>query len=127
MMNIRTLYLALVALAALTSSHAMAQTADSASPFAPIATPTIDADALKPPPPDASARAPRIDRPGSEPSGVKLPNSIDLGDKALKLEAGVGGPNTRKALDSGESSNLSSQRKDTAPGYLGLKLTAPTR
>ena len=123
----------LAALIALTGSwwidalHAQQAGTTSASPFEPIEAPTLNPEMLKMPQPDPNAGGDRtnFDRSSKEQPGVKLPNRIDLGNYDLQFKAGAGGPDTHKSLDSGETSNLPSQ-KQTPPGYFGLKLTAPT-
>jgi hypothetical protein len=120
---------ALVALSgafAIDALHAQQAGTESASPFEPIEAPKLSPDAFKPPQPAANVDAANFDKSNKETPGIKLPNRIDLGNYDLEFKAGVGGPDTRKGLDSGETSNLPAQ-KETPPGYFGLKLTAPTK
>ncbi len=112
-----------------------AQAQQPASPFAPVATPTLGPDALKIPltPPHTDVN--RFKPDGSAKAGTEwaIPKTIDLGSSKLDFDAkhtfevtkpGVG-------VDSGELSNLSrvapGRRQEPAlPDYFGLKLRIPT-
>ena len=120
--------IALTGLCPLDALHAQQAETKQASPFEPIEAPKLDLELLKAPQPAPNSDIDRkhFDQSGKEQPGVKLPNRIDLGNYDLQFKAGAGGPDTRKNLDSGETSNLPSQ-KQTPPGYFGLKLTAPTK
>jgi len=114
---------------------AYAQTAPAApqSKFAPLKTPSLDSDALKPPPgaADASLARPKLEESGKEPPPLKLPTQVDLGKFDLQFKAGqTSDVTSRTGFDSGETSNLSKIRpgksESVTPNYFGLKLTAPT-
>lgn len=112
-----------------------AQTAPNAptSQFAPVKTPTLDPELLKPPKatPDDSAVKFNTGKTDKATSGFTLPNRVGLGQYDLQFKAGrTGDVNPRTGYDSGETSNLSTVRpgrkSDSAlPDYFGLKLTAP--
>ena len=105
------------------------------SAFAPVATPLIDPDFLKPPqaPLRVDANKFNADRSAKGVSGWSIPRGIDLGTYQLQFDANhtsaVRAP--RIDMDSGESANLSKiapgKRQESAlPNYFGFKLSAPT-
>jgi hypothetical protein len=105
------------------------------SAFAPVATPLIDPDLLKPPqaPPRVDADKFNADRSAKGVSAWSSPRGIDLGTYQLQFDANhtsaVRAP--RIDMDSGESANLSKiapgKRQESAlPNYFGFKLSAPT-
>jgi hypothetical protein len=112
-----------------------AQQAENAasSPFAPIETPTLDPELLKPPKPAHDDRAVKVDtdKQDKAPSEFKLPNRIDLGKSALEFNAGrTSDINPRTGFDSGEAANMQKigpgKTERVTPDYFGLKLTTPT-
>ncbi len=103
------------------------------SPFAPIATPTINPEILKTPQPVPESEPKKLksnlDR---DPPALTTPKGIDLGKSKLDIDVKNSDPTSRGvAPDSGETSNLTrsvrGQKQDpTRPDYFGLKITAPT-
>jgi hypothetical protein len=126
-----------VALAALVIFNGMvalhtARAQQPASPFAPVETPTINPEALKPPAPKADVDRSQFDKASKDQPALKVPNRVDLGTYELKFNAGrTSDVNPRTGLDSGETSNLQQVRpgqkpESVTPNYFGLKLSAPT-
>jgi hypothetical protein len=103
------------------------------SPFAPIATPTINPEMLKTPQPAPEPEGKKLkselDR---DPPALTTPKGIDLGKSKLDIDVKNSDATNRGLVpDSGETSNLTrsvrGQKQDpTLPDYFGLKITAPT-
>lgn len=114
---------------------AYAQTATPPSAFAPVPTPLIDPDMLKPP--QAPLRVDvdkfKTDKSSKAATGWSAPKVMDLGTYQLRLDANHTSAVTapRFDMDSGESANLSKvapgkRQESVLPNYFGFKLSAPT-
>lgn len=105
------------------------------SAFAPVPTPLIDPDMLKPP--QAPLRADvdkfKTDKSSKAATGWSAPKVMDLGTYQLHLDANHTSAVTapRFDMDSGESANLAKvapgrRQEPVLPNYFGFKLSAPT-
>jgi hypothetical protein len=123
---------ALVALLTAPFATQTAHAQQSTSPFAPVEAPSLNPDALTPPPPKANVDRSQFDKSSKDQPALKAPNSVDLGTYQLKFNAGRSSDvNPRTGLDSGETSNLQQVRpgqktESATPNYFGLKLSTPT-
>ena len=116
------------------NNSAQAQSAPP-SAFAPVPTPLIDPDLLKPPqaPLHVDVDKFKSDRSAKAVPAWSIPKGIDLGTYQLQFDANHTSAvrASRIDMDSGEAANLSKiapgKRQESAlPNYFGFKLSAPT-
>jgi hypothetical protein len=103
--------------------------------FAPVETPKIDADLLKPPQTARQADIDKFQTDRSDKAATRwtAPKVIDLGTYQLQFDANHTSAITAPHfdMDSGENANLSNlapgkRNESILPNYFGFKLSAPT-